>query len=99
MLVYPFYVGFGTATGWAYVCEADAADDWERLRREPALTPEAVVALAEAAQARYGFSDFKLKGGVLAGKEEVAAVRALAKRFPEARITLDPNGGWLLADA
>jgi glucarate dehydratase len=36
---------------------------------------------------------------VLSGKEEVAAVRALADRFPEARITLDPNGGWLLADA
>lgn len=76
-----------------------SADDWERLRREPALTPEAVVALAEAAQARYGFADFKLKGGVLPGEQEVAAVRALAARFPEARITLDPNGCWLLADA
>ena len=58
-----------------------------------------MVALAEAAQERYGFSDFKLKGGVLAGTEEVAAVTALARRFPDARITLDPNGGWLLADA
>ncbi len=27
------------------------------------MTPEAVVRLAEAAQARYGFNDFKLKGG------------------------------------
>src|SRR5215218_7947113 len=99
MLGYLFYVGDRRATDLPYPAETDPADDWERLRREPALTPEAVVALAEAAQARYGFSDFKLKGGVLAGKEEVAAVRALAKRFPEARITLDPNGGWLLADA
>src|SRR3712207_9483432 len=82
-----------------YLAETDPADDWERLRREPALTPEAVVALAEAAQARYGFSDFKLKGGVLAGEQEVAAVRALAQRFPDARITLDPNGGWLLTEA
>ena len=63
------------------------------------MTPEAVVELAEAAQARYGFTDFKLKGGVLAGEEEVDAVTALAQRFPDARITLDPNGGWLLADA
>ncbi|GAB2605287.1 hypothetical protein [Kribbella endophytica] len=31
------------------------------------MTPDAVVALAEAAQERYGFADFKLKGGVLAG--------------------------------
>jgi glucarate dehydratase len=99
MLGYLFYIGDRTATDLPYVAETDPADDWERLRREPALTPEAVVALAEAAQARYGFTDFKLKGGVLPGTEEVAAVRALAGRFPDARITLDPNGGWLLADA
>ena len=55
--------------------------------------------LAEAARARYGFSDFKLKGGVLPGAQEVEAVTALARRFPDARITLDPNGGWLLKDA
>jgi glucarate dehydratase len=99
MLGYLFYVGDRTATDLPYLVESDPADDWERLRREQAMTPEAVVALAEAAQARYGFSDFKLKGGVLPGEQEVAAVRALAARFPDARITLDPNGGWLLADA
>jgi glucarate dehydratase len=99
MLGYLFYVGDRSATDLSYVSEPNPADDWERLRRQPALTPKAVVALAEAAQARYGFTDFKLKGGVLPGTEEVAAVRALAARFPEARITLDPNGGWLLADA
>src|SRR3954451_23948011 len=99
MLGYLFYIGARRSTDLPYLTEANPADDWERLRREPALTPEAVVALAEAAQARYGFSDFKLKGGVLAGSEEVAAVRALADRFPDARVTLDPNGGWLLAEA
>jgi glucarate dehydratase len=99
MLGYLFYIGDWRATDLPYVAETEPADDWERLRREPALTPDAIVALAEAAKARYGFSDFKLKGGVLAGEEEVAAVRALADRFPDARITLDPNGGWLLADA
>ena len=62
-------------------------------------TPTAIVRLAEAAQARYGFVDFKLKGGVLAGDAEVEAVTALHERFPEARITLDPNGGWSLAEA
>ena len=55
--------------------------------------------LAEAAQARYGFQDFKLKGGVLRGEEEIEAVHALHERFPTARVTLDPNGGWLLKDA
>ncbi|MBG6095248.1 enolase C-terminal domain-like protein [Nocardioides luteus] len=99
MLGYLFYVGDPDRTDLPYLREKDAADDWDRLRREVALTPEAVVRLAEAAQARYGFADFKLKGGVLAGEEEVAAVTALHERFPDARITLDPNGGWLLADA
>jgi glucarate dehydratase len=63
------------------------------------MTPEAVVALAEAAYERYGFKDFKLKGGVLRGEEEIEAVTALAERFPDARITLDPNGAWSLKDA
>jgi glucarate dehydratase len=57
------------------------------------------VRLAEAARARYGFNDFKLKGGVLRGDDEVDAVTALHERFPQARVTLDPNGGWLLKDA
>ncbi|AUI50351.1 enolase C-terminal domain-like protein [Arthrobacter crystallopoietes] len=99
MLGYLFYVADRTKTDLPYLAEDNPADDWERLRREEAMTPEAIVALAEAAQQRYGFQDFKLKGGVLPGKEEVAAVTALAKRFPEARITLDPNGGWLLQEA
>ena len=55
--------------------------------------------LAEAAQEVYGFKDFKLKGGVLAGAEEIAAVTALKERFPDARVTLDPNGAWSLREA
>jgi len=98
MLGYLFYVGDPDATDLPYVREA-SGDSWQTRRREVALTPEAIVALAEAAQERYGFADFKLKGGVLAGEEEVAAVTALHERFPDARITLDPNGGWLLEDA
>ncbi|HET7862803.1 MAG TPA: glucarate dehydratase [Burkholderiaceae bacterium] len=103
MLGYLFYVGDRARTDLPYVgecaSEPDAGNDWFRLRREKALTPEAVVRLAEAAWQRYGFNDFKLKGGVLRGEEEVVAVQALHERFPQARITLDPNGGWLLKDA
>ena len=58
-----------------------------------------MVALARAAQARYGFRDFKLKGGVLSADDEAEAVRALKAAFPEARITLDPNGAWGLEEA
>ena len=99
VLGYLFYVGDRSRTDLPYAGEPDAEDDWLRLRHEVALTPEAIVRLADAAQARYGFADFKLKGGVLRGEEEVDAVRALKSRFPDARITLDPNGGWLLRDA
>jgi glucarate dehydratase len=99
MLGYLFYVGDRKKTDLAYRADTDNPDDWLRLRDEEALTPEAIVRLAEAAQARYGFSDFKLKGGVLAGAEEMEAVTALAERFPDARITLDPNGAWSLTEA
>jgi glucarate dehydratase len=99
MLGYLFYVGDRSKTDLPYASEPDAGDDWMRLRHEPALTPEAIVRLAEAARARYGFNDFKLKGGVLRGDEEVDAVTALHERFPQARVTLDPNGGWWLKDA
>ncbi|NUL46180.1 glucarate dehydratase [Cellulosimicrobium funkei] len=99
MLGYLFYVGDPDSTGLPYLRERNGADDWERVRREETMTPEAVVRLAEAAQARYGFQDFKLKGGVQPGDLEVDAVTALKERFPDARITLDPNGGWLLEEA
>jgi glucarate dehydratase len=98
-LGYLFYVGDRRRTDLPYASEPEAKDDWLRLRHEEAMTPTAIVRLAEAAHARYGFNDFKLKGGVLAGDEEMAAIGALKARFPAARITLDPNGAWSLAEA
>ena len=99
VLGYLFFVGDRKKTDLPYRSEPDAEDAWLRLRHEEALTTEAVVRLAEAAHARYGFQDFKLKGGVLAGAHEMEAVAALAERFPDARITLDPNGAWSLDQA
>ncbi|AIR96494.1 enolase C-terminal domain-like protein [Streptomyces glaucescens] len=99
VLGYLFYVGDPDRTDLDYIREPDASVEWYRVRREEALTPEAVVRQAEAAHAHYGFRDFKLKGGVLPGAEEAGAVRALKERFPEARITLDPNGAWSLKEA
>ena len=99
VLGYLFYVGDRRATPLPYAQEPDAEDAWLALRHEPALDAAAIVRLAEAAQARYGFQDFKLKGGVLRGEDEVDAVRALHERFPAARVTVDPNGAWRLNDA
>ena len=99
MLGYLFFIGDRGKTDLPYATDPGAADDWSRLRHEVAMTPESVVRLAEAAYERYGFNDFKLKGGVLCGEDEVAAVTAIHERFPDARVTLDPNGGWMLKDA
>lgn len=99
VLGYLFYVGDRLKTDLPYRSEAEADDPWRRLRHEEALTTEGILRLAEAAEARYGFRDFKLKGGVLAGALEIETVTALAERFPNARITLDPNGAWSLEEA
>ncbi|HUA98206.1 MAG TPA: enolase C-terminal domain-like protein [Terracidiphilus sp.] len=98
VLGYLFFVGDSRKTGMEYRHAGDARG-WLRVRDEEALTPETIVRQAEAAEERYGFADFKLKGGVLSGAEEMRAVEALARRFPEARITLDPNGAWSLREA
>lgn len=99
VLGYLFFVGDSQKTNLEYRRAGESASGWFRLRDEEALTADAIVKLAEAAQAQYGFGDFKLKGGVLEGAEEMKAVEALHERFPEARITLDPNGAWSLNEA
>jgi len=99
VLGYLFYVADKKKTDLGYREEPEARDDWLRLRHEEAMTTAAIVRLAEATQARYGFNDFKLKGGVGRGEVEIEAVTALAERFPTARITLDPNGAWSLDEA
>ena len=99
ILGYLFYIGDRKKTDLAYRSEPEADNAWFRLRNEEALSAEAVVQLAEATHERYGFNDFKLKGGVLSGDEEMEAILALHERFPQARITLDPNGAWSLAEA
>ncbi|MBV9461997.1 MAG: glucarate dehydratase [Bradyrhizobium sp.] len=98
-LGYLFFVGDRRKTNLPYVEGESGKPAWFNLRHQEAMTPESIVRLAEATQDHYGFADFKLKGGVLNGEEEIEAVIEIANRFPEARVTLDPNGGWLLEDA
>lgn len=99
MLGYLFYIGDSKKTDLPYSGGSGQKDEWLRLRREEALSPEAIIRLAEAARDRYGFNDFKLKGGVLNGYEEMLTVNALAERFLCARVTIDPNGAWSLDEA
>jgi len=98
-LSYLFYIGDRKKTDLPYDSEEDSDCEWYRLRNEEALTPEKIVALAKATYKKYGFVDFKLKGGVLSAKEELKAVQAIKKEFPNARVDLDPNGAWSLKEA
>ncbi|WP_435212135.1 glucarate dehydratase family protein [Streptomyces sp. bgisy034] len=64
-------------------------DDWGA-----AVDPAGVVEQARRFKETYGFTSFKLKGGVFPPDEEIAAVRALAEAFPGHPLRLDPNGAW-----
>jgi len=99
VLGYLFFVGDRRKSPATYRSEPNTGNDWLHLRNEEALDSAHILRLAEAAHARYGFRDFKLKGGVLAGDAEMETITALAERFPSARITLDPNGAWSLDEA
>ena len=98
-LSYLFYIGDRKKTDLPYDSEENSDCEWYRLRNEEALTAEKIVALAKATHEKYGFVDFKLKGGVFSAKEELKAVQAIKKEFPNARVDLDPNGAWSLKEA
>ncbi|MBE5202974.1 glucarate dehydratase [Pectobacterium quasiaquaticum] len=99
VLGYLFYIGDRTKTDLPYLSGEKGKHEWYHLRHQQAMDSDAIVRLAEATTDRYGFKDFKLKGGVLPGEQEIDTVKALKKRFPDARITVDPNGAWLLDEA
>jgi glucarate dehydratase len=98
MLAYLFYIGDRTRTDLPYLA-GEGASGWYRQRHQPAMTAAAIVEQAEATVAKYGFRDFKLKGGVMHGAEEMEAVAGIKARFPDSRVTLDPNGAWSLREA
>jgi len=59
-----------------------------------ALDPAGIVKQARTMVDRYGFSALKLKAGVFAPEEEIAAVLALRAEFPDLPLRIDPNGAW-----
>lgn len=100
-LGYLFYVEDKKKAGpeLPYLDESDSRDPWFAMRRREMLTPSAIVEQADCLHQKYGFKNFKLKGGVLEGAEEMATVTALKKVFPDGRINIDPNGAWSLSEA
>lgn len=97
-LGYLFYVSDKDKTDLPYIDE-EGDDNWTKIRRKEMLSVDSIVEQAKAAKKRYGFNNFKLKGGVLSGREEMEAVKALKINFPEANINIDPNGAWSLDEA
>lgn len=99
VLGYLFYQADKKKTDLPYIDESASDNPWFRVRRNAAMDSSAIVEQAQALKEYYGFKDFKLKGGVLEGVKEMEAVEALASRFPDARINIDPNGAWKLDEA
>lgn len=99
VLGYLFWVGDTSKTDLPYLQDDDDSSDWGKLRRKPTMDADSLVKLAQAAYDKYGFKTFKLKGGVFDGETEVAAMKALHKAFPDAKLDLDPNGAWSLEQA
>lgn len=102
MLGYLFYVSDKAkykSGGIGYLDESESPDPWFRMRREEILSPERIAEEAQCLHEKYGFRNYKLKGGVLKGTEEMKALREVKKFFPNARVNIDPNGAWSLAEA
>jgi glucarate dehydratase len=59
-----------------------------------ALDPEGIVRQARRMVDDYGFTALKLKGGVFAPEDEVAAIKALRAEFPDLPLRIDPNAAW-----
>ncbi len=59
-----------------------------------ALDPDGIVAQARRIIDEYGFTAIKLKGGVFAPEDEMAAIEALRAAFPQHPLRLDPNAAW-----
>ena len=94
-----FYVSDKNKTDLPYLDEQNSSDSWFKLRREEMLSHSRIVEQADCLQDKYGFQNFKLKGGVFSGEYEMETVRALKYQFPDARINIDPNGAWELEEA
>ncbi len=96
VLGYLFYVSDKGKTDLPYIDESHSSDSWFRMRRREMTSHEQIVEQACCLQEKYGFRNFKLKGGVFSGEYEMETIRALKKHFPNGRINIDPNGAWAL---
>jgi glucarate dehydratase len=62
-------------------------------------TLDEVISRAEELVAAHGFTTLKYKGGVKTPEEEIAILRALRERFPQAKLRYDPQAIYSPATA
>ncbi|GIV83560.1 MAG: glucarate dehydratase [Candidatus Roseilinea sp.] len=91
------YEGAGGELGFAIDPKATG---WAAARQAAALTPDGIVAQAQAMCREFGFKSLKLKGGVFEPQIEVDTIFALRKAFgPNTPLRLDPNAVWSVETA
>ncbi len=98
-LGYLFFLADQQKTNLPYARSNASENEWARIRCAETLTPDAIVRQAQTVIETFGVKDLKLKGGVLEGPREIECRLALHEAFPQARLTIDPNGCWSLDDA
>ena len=99
MLGYLFFIGDRKKTDLPYVTDPDAKDDWFR-----AAPRDRAHAGRRRAARRSGIRALRLQrlqaqGRRAARRRRSGSRHRAARAFPQARVTLDPNGGWLLKEA
>ncbi|MCA1760790.1 MAG: glucarate dehydratase, partial [Bacteroidales bacterium] len=77
VLGYLFFVGDAKKTTLNYPPPTKEGTYWEQIRRMEALDAKGIVEQAKATKEQFGFSTFKLKGGVLDGPKECDCMVAL----------------------
>ena len=90
------HVRFG---GYLFYKFAKPADQVGEDMFGEVLSPETLVAQAQAMHAAHGFRSFKLKGGVLPPEEELESILRLRAAFPGAALRIDPMGAWTVPTA
>ncbi|HMB64883.1 MAG TPA: enolase C-terminal domain-like protein, partial [Eudoraea sp.] len=76
------------------------ARGWLKARQEEAVTPDQIVAQANAMCREFNFESIKLKGGALPPDIECASILALREAFgPDVPLRLDPNAIWSVETA